>query len=68
MHDLKRVTLKFVAQKLHQAFVFFDGEHTRALAQRKFRQRAKARTDLNDEIFSIDLRLIHNPSREIAIV
>ena len=68
MYDLQCATLKFIAQKFYQAFVFFDRKKTRAFGQRNFRQRAETRADLNDEIFSTDLRLIDNPLREIAIM
>ena len=68
MHDFQRIALKFLAKKLHQTFVFFDRRNTRALRQRKFCQRAKARTDLNDKIFRTDGCLIDKPFREISIV
>src|SRR5689334_1608242 len=68
MNDLERLSAEFFAKEFRQPSIFFDRQNLRAGSERGSGDGAKTRTDLEHEIAGRNVRLFHNPTREILVV
>src|SRR5256885_16940261 len=60
-------TLKSRAQIIGEAFVLLDRDGAGAFRQREFCQCSHGRTNLDDEVLALDLRLVGHPLSPVAI-
>ena len=66
--DLETLPRETLAKEIHQPPILFDRQNSCARRQCRLSQGAEARSDFNHEIRRGELRLLHDPAREILIV